>query len=613
MRTVCARPRHERPRVGCPLLLSFLLLGSGAACNQAPVITPRIDRVIPRVLGPGERRFLLVDGAGFEPALSWSAHSGKGSVDSEMAVSFDDGPFTTSNVHLLHPGRLSVLVPEQLGNGWHSLAVRIPSGRQARLAEAFYVDPDGHQELILPCPDDNGDGTVELPELGLCKLVKLDDSHYIYEFFLDNVVTSFIDGDDISRAGGWQHGFVFSSGGHWLAYLRAATGNPPTLSLVLRHLPSGREKVVDQLSLSVGNDDLTVSKILWEQPLRATFSTPAFSPDESLLAYVRQANQVMLLGLNQDMDAMLPPFPLARPLSPDGSLNQLFYPDIDAGNRFVLVSEVRFGFDGEGNEREPGMKPLLINIGDGSVKRLQEESPSFDGPAAFLPSGAEIVFASDRLGLAILTPLGFTAPAIKYYRVGLFGSPVNPIPSTNAVYLFGPLRLSDDGALIASAGFLTTSGSGIDIVVTDLNDGWQVAGGKDAIDYCFPTNVTEDCQQLGYLVGQSLPCCQWHDNDQTQCCSADSSWLCPTWNLLPVFEWGGQTMLSMSLALSWMCGQNDEGNFRFMPYPVEFHLALSHLEQGQVSGEDLLITQQAWLPVVPGLLKQAKLPEGSSP
>lgn len=594
------------------LLLSLPALTLGlAACNQAPGTTPRIDRVLPPVLGSGERRYLLVDGAGFEPALSWSSQSGEGMIDSEMEVSFDDGPFTAGEVHLLHPGRLSVLAPAQLEPGWHSLAVRNPNGHTARLAKAFYVDDAGQQQVILPCSTHSGEGPVRLDELALCKLLMVDDSHYQYDLLVGNVVPSFMNGEDVSRVGGWQRGFVFSPGGHWLSYLRIATGSPPTVSLVLRHLPSGREQVIDQLSLPVGNDKLDPINVLWGQPLRATLGTPAFSPDESLLAYVRQGNQVMLMSLNEDTDALLPPFPLAKPLAPDGSLNQLFYPDIDAGNRFVLVTELRLGIDSAGNQRQPGLKPLLISIDDGSIRRLQEENPSFDGPATFLPSGGEIVFASDRLGLVIMTPLGFAAPAITYHRVGLFGGPVTPVSASNAVYLFGPLQVSDDGELVASAGFLTTSGSGIDIVVTSLNNSGQAAGGHDEIAYCFPSNSVTDCQQLGYQAGQLLSCCRGDETGQ-QCCSPNSSWLCPTWNVLPAFQWDSQTMLSTSLALAWKCSSEDGDGYHFQPYPLEFQMAMTHLDHEQIIGENLLLTGQSWLPTVPGLLKQATLPEGTS-
>jgi hypothetical protein len=251
------------------------------------------------------------------------------------------------------------------------------------------------------------------------------------------------------------------------------------------------------------------------------------------------------------------PFVLAEePVPPDTTVN-IVYPDIDPAMRYVLYTRV---IDSKAQVRTDDVVSLhLVPLSGGVPRLLLEEDPqsSRNGPGTFLPGGEGVIFISDRLNLLIPTPFGSMTAATNLYRVNLYGGPVEPLGNPSAAYLYGKPLVSPDGRFVATTGFLAdVSGSGLDVMLTNLKNGQVTRVVEDPVRYCIPVDIEESCADPDNPREWVLPCCADPGNSAT-CCGIFGSQYCPTWDVGPSFTPDSRALYANGLAIQWVCAQDE--------------------------------------------------------
>jgi hypothetical protein len=317
------------------------------------------------------------------------------------------------------------------------------------------------------------------------------------------------------------------------------------LHLILYRFRDGTEFKIDEAEVPTGT----------ENPFRL-LSTPVFSPDSQLLVYVKDSRRLMLQEVPTAVGPLDDPVLLAEEPQPQDAQVNIMYPDVDPAMRFVLYTRVM--------ERYDDIVSLhLVPLAGGTPRMLLEEDPleSKNGPGTFLPSGAGVVFLSDRLHLQIPTPFGAMTAATNLYKVGLYGGPVEPLGNPTAAYLYGKPVVSPDGRFVATTGFLAdVSGSGLDIILTDMQNGKTHRVLEDPVRYCIPAAGETSCADPFVPQEYALPCCADPGNSLT-CCGIFNSGYCPTWDVGPSFTPDSRALYANALAIQWVCTLDEDIGF----------------------------------------------------
>ncbi|RME24632.1 MAG: hypothetical protein D6806_09290 [Deltaproteobacteria bacterium] len=406
--------------------------------------------------------------------------------------------------------------------------------------------------------------------------------------------------------------------GDIIGFLRLEHGNPPRLQLLFKHIPSGTETLVDEIEVP-GADPArldVLNDIINEGLLKDTLSAPAFSPDGSVFAYVREGSTLVEGAIDRSNGKVLFINPIATFPEQDGLMHKLYQPSIDAANTYVLVTDIRYVLQPNETtnelERIPvAMKPVLISLADNSKRVLFEDEDQYmDGPAVFIPGSRDILFASTRLGLNIMTPFGTVAPAIRLFRTDPLGSDVQALESHDAMFLFGPLSISADGAFASMAGMVSTDASGADLIVFDLSSGMTLGLGRDPISFCFPFAGEATCRMSSFKSAQGediyiVSCCR-PDDEGGGCCDFDTGLLCSSWEVMPAFSQAGSIAAS-SLSIVWICG---DGEGAFAPASAGMNMLFASIGEGD-SIDYEYITSSLGAPLVPDFRTIARLPDGA--
>jgi len=515
-----------------------ILLLYAVGCDQHPELTPLPQQVVPTQVAQGQERFVLIAGKHFNPTLSWNT-GGQTGMNTSFAVQFGNQPgvsaWPASNQ------TLTARLPKDLPAGKHDLVVQGPGGQAGQLADALCVDDQPFQELIHACLMDIGQGVMDICATSL-------DGGLHKKVWVRNAVPGIAQGAGTNQTESLWHGFSLSPDGKLLAFLRWV-GNQERLRLVLFRFGEG-ETVLDEVEVPAEA----------ENPFRL-LAPPVFSPDSRLLVYVRNQRQLMLQKVPEALTPLPDPLVLMEePERPDMQVN-IVYPDVDPAMRFVLYTRV---IDSEALERSDDVVSLhLVPLSGGASRMLLQEDPlaSRNGPGAFLPSGEGVVFISDRLNLQIPTPFGAMTAATNLYRVNLFGGPVEPLGNPTAAYLYGKPVISPDGRFVATTGFLAdVSGSGLDIILTDLQDGQTTRVLEDPVRYCIPEFFEGGCADPVNPREWALPCCA-DPSDSSTCCGVFTSGFCPTWDVGPSFTPDSRGLYANALAIQWVCAEDVDADY----------------------------------------------------
>lgn len=515
------------------LLLPILLL-CAAGCEQHPELTPIPRRVAPAEVAQGQERYVMIEGENFTPTLSWKSGGGAG-VDTSFAVQFGSQPGVEA--WPASGERLTARLPKELPAGTHSVVVQGPGGQAGQLADALCVDDQPFQELLHACLMDIVEGVMDICATSL-------DGGLHKKVVVRNAVPGIAQGAGTNQTESLWNGFTLSPNGKQLAFLRW-TPDQTKLRLILHQFEDGQEITLDEVEVPTGV----------ENPFRL-LAPPVFSPDSRLLVYIKNRRQLMLREVPKNIGPLDDPVLLAEEPERDGAQVNIVYPDIDPAMRFVLYTRV---IDSDALERTDDVVSLhLVPLSGGRTRMLLEEDPlsSRNGPGAFLPSGEGVVFISDRLNLAIPTPFGAMTAATNLYRVDLFGGPVMPLGNPTAAYLYGKPVISPDGRFVATTGFLAdVSGSGLDIILTDLKNGQTSRVLEDPVRYCIPESFEEGCADPVNPQEWVLPCCA-NPSESSTCCGFFNSGFCPTWDVGPSFTPDSRGLYANALAIQWLCTQN---------------------------------------------------------
>jgi hypothetical protein len=521
------------------LLLPILLL-SACGCDQHPELTPLPESVAPAVVAQGQERYVVIAGENFTPALSWKSAGGAG-VDATFLVQFGNQPGV--GAWPASTESLTARLPKNLPAGRHSVVVQGPGGQAGQLADALCVDDQPFQELIHACLMDITAGVMDICSTSL-------DGGYHKKPVVSNAVPGIAQGAGTNQTESLWNGFTLSPDGQLLAFLRF-TPDQTRLRLILYQFGSGTEITLDEVEVP---DQA-------ENPFRL-LSPPVFSPDSRLLVYVKNNRRLMRREVPDKIGPLDDPVLLAEEPEQPGAQVNIVYPDIDPAMRFVLYTRV---IDSKALERSDDIVSLhLVPLSGGIPRMLLEEDPlsSKNGPGTFLPGGEGVVFISDRLNLQIPTPFGAMTAATNLYRVSLYGGPVEPLGNPTAAYLYGKPAVSPDGRFVATTGFLAdVSGSGLDIMLTNLQNGQVTRVLEDPVRYCIPDAIEESCADPVNPREWVLPCCADPGNSAT-CCGIFGSTYCPTWDVGPSFTPDSRALYANALAISWVCSEdNTYGNW----------------------------------------------------
>jgi hypothetical protein len=514
------------------VFLPVLFLACG--CDQAPELTPLPQRVVPAAVARGQERFVVIEGRHFNPTLSWETGGGAG-VNTSFMVQFGNQPGVAA--WPVSTETLTARLPKSLPAGTHSVVVQGPGGQAGQLADALCVDDQPFQELIHACLMDIGEGVMDICATSL-------DGGLHKKVVVQNAVPGIAQGAGTNQTESLWHGFTLSPDGRLLAFLRWVD-NQERLRLVLHRFGEG-ETVLDEVEVLSGV----------ENPFRL-LAPPVFSPDSRLLVYVRNQRQLMLQKVPEALTPLPDPVILTEEPQRDRMQVNIVYPDVDPAMRFVLYTRV---IDSEENERSDDVVSLhLVPLAGGASRMLLQEDPlaSRNGPGAFLPSGEGVVFISDRLNLQIPTPFGAMTAATNLYRVNLFGGAVEPLGNPTAAYLYGKPVISPDGRFVATTGFLAdVSGSGLDILLTNLENGQTIRVLEDPVRYCIPEVFEGGCADPVNPTEWVLPCCA-DPGDSSTCCGVFNSGFCPTWDVGPSFTPDSRALYANGLAIQWLCTQDE--------------------------------------------------------
>ncbi len=522
-------------RTTIPHAFAAALIWMAAACDQAPELTPVLLGVAPSVVAQGQERYVIIEGKNFNPTLFWDSEGGAG-VNTSFLVRF--GTRQAVEAWRASTERLIARLPGDLPAGKTSVAVWGPGGQSARLDDALCVDAEPFQELIHASL---GEGVMDICSTSL-------DGGFEERTILRNAVPGIAEGAGTNQTESLWHGFALSPDGMLLAFLRW-TDQQQRLRLILYRFEDQTEITLDEVEVP---SDI-------QNPFRL-LSTPVFSPDGRLLVYVKDARRLMLQKVPAKLTPLADPLLLTEEPERQGVRVNILYPDIDPAMRFVLYTRVA---DADEATRYDDIVSLhLVPLSGGSPRLLLDEDPleSKNGPGAFLPSGQGVVFLSDRLKLEIPTPFGIMYPATNLYRAGLYGGPVEPLGNPTGAYLYGKPVVSPDGNFVACTGFLAdVSGSGLDIVLTNLQDGRTARVLHDPVRYCIPEVTESGCNDPddGDPQEWALPCCA-DLGDSSTCCGIFTPEYCPTWDVGPSFTPDSRSLYANALSIQWVCSQEED-------------------------------------------------------
>jgi len=515
----------------------FILLLGVAGCDQHPELTPLPKSVAPAEVAQGQERFVVIKGKNFTPTLFFKTGGGA-AINNSFLVQFGNQPGV--DAWPASTETLMARLPKNLPAGRHSVVVQGPGGQAGQLADALCVDDQPFQELIHACLMDLGEGIMDICSTSL-------DGGLHKKTVVSNAVPGIAQGAGTNQTESLWNGFTLSPDGELLAFLRW-NSDQTSLRLILHQFESGNEITLDEVEVP---DEA-------ENPFRL-LSPPVFSPDSRLLVYVKNNRYLMRQEVPDKIGPLDDPVRLAVEPELPGTQVNIVYPDIDPAMRFVLYTRV---IDSEALSRSDDVVSLhLVPLSGGVSRLLLEEDPqsSRNGPGTFLPGGEGVVFISDRLNLLIPTPFGSMTAATNLYRVGLYGGPVEPLGNPTAAYLYGKPVVSPDGRFVATTGFLAdVSGSGLDIMLTNLKDGQVNRVLQDPVRYCIPEALAEGCADPANPHEWALPCCA-DPGDSATCCGIFTSAYCPTWDVGPAFTPDSRALYANALAIQWVCTQDATG------------------------------------------------------
>jgi hypothetical protein len=512
------------------MLIAFVSAWPTSGCKQSPGNEPELHRIIPDIIGAAEVRQLIVEGANFIPSFSLSAEDNSLQVNTRFYIRFDDGPEFQAT--LLSSNRLSVQIPANLAAGSHSVTVISPSGKSARLQDGLFVDPEPELRVLFACQDVSwidvcSNNLTQSDTRILATHIHVSDKPAVNNGLTDTL----------------RHPFSLSGDGHNLVFFRTTDSESGgSLQLWIKNLDADWESMLFETSISSQ-----------ETEILELISTPVFSPDNSKLVYIHQNRNLMVQKVPQDSRRVEQAQLLYSEAQPAKGKVVFKYPEIDPADRFVLFTRVHDYTDGLLGDIDVTLHLSPLN-GDPTRALLSDHETygAQDGPGVFMPAGDKVIFLSTRANLTIPTPFGWMGPVTNLYRVDLFGGPVEPVSTSMIAYLYGKPAVSPNGRLVANNGYLADiSGSGLDIIVTDLKTGFMSRAGSDPVRYCVPQDVVSDCKLPYWDVGYFLKCCSDYD-DETSCCSFDSG-KCPTWELAPSFSPDSRSLIADSMAYQWAC------------------------------------------------------------
>ena len=520
-------------------ILALLIL-SAAGCDQHPELTPLPQRVAPAVVAQGQERYVVIEGRNFTPTLSWKS-SGGASLDASFLAQFGNQPGV--DAWPASTKTLTARLPKNLPAGLHGVVVQGPGGQAGQLADALCVDDQPFQELIHACLMDITEGVMDICATSL-------DGGYHKRTVIDDAVPGIAQGAGTNQTESLWNGFTLSPDGRLLVFLRW-TPDQTRLRLILYQFDTKNEITLDEVEVPSQA----------ENPFRL-LSPPVFSPDSRLLVYVKNNRYLMRQEVPDQIGPLDDPLVLAEEPVPSNTTVNIMYPDIDPAMRYVLYTRV---IDSKLYERSDDVVSLhLVPLSGGVPRLLLEEDPqsSRNGPGTFLPGGEGVIFISDRLNLQIPTPFGSMTAATNLYRASLYGGPVEPLGNPTAAYLYGKPVISPDGRFVATTGFLAdVSGSGLDIMLTNLKDGRVTRVVEDPVRYCIPLDIEESCADPENPREWVLPCCADPGNTAT-CCGIFGSQYCPTWDVGPSFTPDSRGLYANGLAIQWVCSEdNTYGNW----------------------------------------------------
>ncbi|MBW1810650.1 MAG: hypothetical protein JRJ87_20830 [Deltaproteobacteria bacterium] len=512
------------------LLVAFHCAWLNGGCKQTPGNPPELHRIIPDIIGLAEEHYLIVEGENFIPAFSLSTEDNSLQANSRFYIRFDDGP--EFQAVLLSSSRLSVQAPANLAPGSHAVSVISPSGKTARLQDGLFVDQEPKLRIVYTCQD--------LSWLDVCSTNLGGTDTRI-------LATRILVSDTLTANSGLTdtliHPYSLSSDGHNLAFFRKTGGeNGGSLQLWLKNLTAGWETMLFETSI----------------PSQATnplelISTPVFSPDNNRLVYILEKRNLMIQKVPQDSRQVEQAQLLFSEAQPASGELVFKYPEIDPADRFVLFTRVHDYLEEPSGDVDVSLHLTPLN-GD-PIRPLIIDHETYgakDGPGVFMPSGDKVIFLSTRSNLIVPTPFGWMGPVTNLYQVDLFGGPVEPVSTSMVAYMYGKPAVAPNGRLVASNGYLAdVSGSGLDIIVTDLKTGFMSRAGSDPVRYCVPQDVFSDCKLPYWSVSYLLRCCSDYE-DETSCCDFDSG-MCPTWELAPSFSPDSRNLIADGLAYQWVC------------------------------------------------------------
>jgi len=516
------------------MLIAFVSAWPTSGCKQNPGNEPVLHRIIPDMIGITEERQLIIEGANFIPTFSLSTKDNNLQVNTRFYIRFDDGPEFQAT--LLSSSRLSVQTPANLAAGSHSVTVVSPSGKSVQLQNALFVDQEPKLRLVFTCPD------ISWVNVCSTSLIQTDTRTLATHIHVNDELTIGSGLTDTLR-----HPYSLSNDGQFLVFFRttsAASGG--NLQLWIKNLSADWEAMLFETSIS-GQDTNPMQLI----------STPMFSPDNRKLVFIHKKRNLMVQNVPRDSLQVEQAQLLYSEAQPASGEVVFKYPEIDPADRYVLFTRVHnFSQEPQG---DVDISMYLSPLNGDSTRALLSDHETYgaqDGPGAFMPTGDRVIFLSTRANLTIPTPFGWMGPVTNLYQVDLFGGPVEPVSTSMVAYLYGKPVVSPNGRLVACNGYLAdTSGSGLDIIVTDLKTGFMSRAGADPVRYCVPQDVISDCELPYWLTAYYLKCCSDYDDD-TSCCDFDTG-KCPTWELAPSFSPDSRNLIADGLAYQWVCAPGE--------------------------------------------------------
>jgi len=491
-----------------------------ANCNQSPQVIPELTTTYPAVLAAGQTHYLVVEGRDFYPVVGWSTMDDETRLDFSYRVGLPGLP--ADDVFVLGSNRLvaGFSPGESDSAGWYDLSVTSPTGITGKLANSVCVSGKKSQQLLY--------------------------IRFIYQGGL--IVGSNLYSVDYSNADGpwlliqnaWPNtngGFVLSPDGNMVVFYRFRDdGENQFTQLVLARLGQTMDKVLWE-------------KLLTEIPQNSAddyLSLPVFSPDSRMLAYIENGRRLLAGKVPQQKNEIFEPSLLVE--EPAASGAELYAADISPDSDTLVYSRV----SNPGSTVNEVDKSVLyrVSMSDphfSELVRAASDVGEHNSYGAFLPLGNKVLFLSDKLHMLINSPYGML-PVTGLHTVETATGKTGDVMGPAATVLLGKPVISPDGHWAACQGFLSDgSGSGIDMLVVNLQNGAVFRTAADPAVYCEATEL--------------------------------NSSNCPTLDVAPAFDPAGKQLWVTAIPFYWQ----DNGQGILAPAPRDFYQYMVDLPAADVT------------------------------